>query len=167
MRAASTTPRSVALPEVSSTAKANAAGAIELPSNDMSCPAENQRNAGVPSGDGEEVVEGTAQEYRIPCRPRYYFGGRRKMVLLRLSSLALSRSRFALSPLAETLGSTIVLGKPRPSDPWLASWHTRHRPALASVVAAVPPPGNMSTTLAEELQAVTAASDEFVREELA
>ena len=110
------------------------------------------------------------------------------MVLLRLSSLALSRSRFVLSPLAETLGSTIVLGKPQPSDPWLSSWYTKHRPALAAAVAAdpfacglvelisatkwipafvaVPPSGNMSATLAEELRAVTAASDEFVREEL-
>jgi len=60
----------VALPDASSTANAKATGAIELPSDDTSCPVKNQRNAGVVSGDGEEVVEGTAQEYRTPHQPR-------------------------------------------------------------------------------------------------
>lgn len=34
------------------------------------------------------------------------------MTLLRLTPLALSRSRFALSPLAETVGSVLALAQP-------------------------------------------------------
>jgi hypothetical protein len=51
--------------------------------------------------------------------------------------MALSRSRFALSPLAETLGSMIVLGKPC-SDPWLTSWHSRHRGVFSAALDADP-----------------------------
>lgn len=106
------------------------------------------------------------------------------MVLLRLSPMALSRSRFALSPLAETLGSMIVLGKPC-SDPWVAPWHGRHHAAFhASLDAspfakglvrlfgstkwlpefvAIPPSDGIRTALAGELEKVTHASDEQVR----
>ncbi|MGP8298297.1 winged helix-turn-helix domain-containing protein [Streptomyces inhibens] len=106
------------------------------------------------------------------------------MVLLRLSPMALSRSRFALSPLAETLGSMIVLGKPA-SEPWVAPWHGRHHPAFAAALdadpfakglvrllgstkwlpefVATPPSGGMRTTLAEELAKVACVSDEEVR----
>ena len=45
MCAAATTPRSLARPEASSTAKANATGANELPSSDTARPVRNQRNA--------------------------------------------------------------------------------------------------------------------------
>lgn len=110
------------------------------------------------------------------------------MVLLRLSATALSRSRFALSPLAETLGSMIVLGKHGTVDPWLVPWHARHHPGfVASLDAdpfarglarllsstkwlprfvAVPPPGGMRTTINSELPQVAAVPDVEVRAEL-
>ncbi|MCZ0974530.1 hypothetical protein O1L55_31155 [Streptomyces albulus] len=37
------------------------------------------------------------------------------MAVLHLSPLALARSRFALSPLAETLGTVIALARPGPA----------------------------------------------------
>lgn len=102
------------------------------------------------------------------------------MVLLRLSSTALSRSCFAISPLAETLGSMIVLGKDT-VDPWLVPWHAHHHTGfVASLQAdpfatglvrllsstkwlprfvAVPPPGGMRTTIDSELPLVAAVPD--------
>lgn len=109
------------------------------------------------------------------------------MVMLRLSSMALSRSRFALSPLAETLGSMCVLVKPC-SDPWLVPWYDRHRDAFLAVLDAdpfarglvelisstkylpgyitLPPSGGMRTALDDELAPVAAASDAAVRADL-
>lgn len=106
------------------------------------------------------------------------------MTLLRLSSLALSRSRFALSPLAETLGTMNVLGKPCPG-PWLASWHARHHGAFLAALdtdpfakglaglfgstkwlpkfVAIPPSGGMRTSLTGELEKVARVPDEEVR----
>jgi DNA-binding transcriptional ArsR family regulator len=106
------------------------------------------------------------------------------MTLLRLSPTALSRCRFAISPLAETLGSLIALQRSY-SDPWLARWHAQHQPAyrawlekdeigagLLSLVAATkwlpdtvtpPPDGGMNTRLADELAEVAAHSDDSVR----
>lgn len=106
------------------------------------------------------------------------------MVLLRLSPMALSRSRFALSPLAETLGSMIVLGKPCP-DPSVAHWHGRHHAAFRRTLdadpfanglvrlfgstkwlpefVAIPPSGGMRTALADELEKVARVPDEEVR----
>ena len=106
------------------------------------------------------------------------------MTLLRLSPTALSRSRFAISPLAETLGCLIALHRPY-ADPWLARWHAANRPAyrawlatdeiatgLMSVVAATkwlpdsvtpPPQGGMNTRLVDELADVAAHSDDTVR----
>jgi DNA-binding transcriptional ArsR family regulator len=110
------------------------------------------------------------------------------MVLLRLSSQALSRSRFALSPLAETVASMILLTKAQMANPWLAEWHGRHHADFASAVTGdpfaaglvrllsstrwlpafvtVPPPGSMRTTLADELPAVAAVDDAMVLAEL-
>lgn len=110
------------------------------------------------------------------------------MTLLRLDPAALSRCRFALSPLAETLGSLIALHRPQP-HPWLAGWHTAHRPAylawlagdglaagLMSLVAATkwlpdtvtpPPGGGMDTRLDDELAEVAAPSDSSVRATMA
>ncbi|WP_441248265.1 helix-turn-helix domain-containing protein [Kitasatospora sp. McL0602] len=109
------------------------------------------------------------------------------MTLLRLSSMALSRSRFALSPLAETLASTILLGRPC-TDPWLHPWHTRHLGAFDALLDADPfakglvrllgstkwlpgfvviaPSGGMRTVLATELAEVTRISDTEARAEL-
>ncbi|QWF79519.1 ArsR/SmtB family transcription factor [Amycolatopsis sp. CA-230715] len=106
------------------------------------------------------------------------------MVLLRLSSLALSRSRFALSPLAETMGSMIVLAKPR-TDAWLAAWHARHHDRFRAALdgdpfatglvrllgstkwipryVAIPPSGGMRTSFADELANVAKAADGNVR----
>ncbi|MGF1425135.1 ArsR/SmtB family transcription factor [Kitasatospora sp. LaBMicrA B282] len=110
------------------------------------------------------------------------------MVLLRLSPLALSRSRFALSPLAETLGTLIALSRPVP-EPWFAAWHAGSRPAFTELLAADPfhrglarlvsstkwlpdylvhpPAGGMRTRLADELPLVEQESDEGVRAQLA
>jgi helix-turn-helix protein len=106
------------------------------------------------------------------------------MVLLRLDSMALSRSRFALSPLAETLGSMIVLSRPC-TDPWLSAWHSRHRTVFSARLNAdpfarglvrligstkylpdhltLPPMGGMGTTLESELAEVVSMPDETVR----
>jgi DNA-binding transcriptional ArsR family regulator len=110
------------------------------------------------------------------------------MTLLRLSPTALARCRFALSPLAETLGVLITLQRPNP-DPWLAEWHSRNQAdyqawlardplaaGLLRLVAAtkympdvvvVPPTGGMHTQLAEELAEVAAFTDEQVRSAVA
>ncbi|HEU4947108.1 MAG TPA: winged helix-turn-helix domain-containing protein [Kribbella sp.] len=106
------------------------------------------------------------------------------MTLLRLSPAALSRCRFAVSPLAETLGSLIALQRSY-SEPWLARWHAQHRPAfrvwlqqdevaagLMSLVAATkwlpdtvtpPPAGGMNTRIVDELAEVEAHADASVR----
>ncbi|WP_433562782.1 ArsR/SmtB family transcription factor [Nocardia sp. CA-151230] len=109
------------------------------------------------------------------------------MTLLRLNAVALTRCRFALSPLAETLGTLIALHRPN-TDPAYSDRHARLRPALSEwldrdpVVAglvplvaatkwfpsfvAIPPTGGMSTRLADELAAVAAYSDDRVRAEV-
>ncbi|MGI8881912.1 MAG: ArsR/SmtB family transcription factor [Jatrophihabitans sp.] len=109
------------------------------------------------------------------------------MVLLRVSPIALSRSRFALSPLAETLGALMVL-RARSSDPWLTDWHERHHSAFTATLDAdpfarglvelvsstkwlpgfltVPPQGGMRTRLEDELPAVARWSDADFRAEV-
>jgi DNA-binding transcriptional ArsR family regulator len=106
------------------------------------------------------------------------------MTLLRLSPLALSRSRFALSPLAETFAAMLTLTRKQP-EPWRADWYAHHAATFAAwldadpfargVVAvscfttylpdfcALPPAGGMRTTIASELSAVAAFSDEAFR----
>jgi DNA-binding transcriptional ArsR family regulator len=106
------------------------------------------------------------------------------MTLLRLSPLALSRSRFALSPLAETFAAMLTLTRPN-ADPWQAAWYAKHAPVFAATLAADPfargvltlagstkylpdfltrpPAGGMRTTLAGELPAVTAFTDDAFR----
>ncbi|MBV8932733.1 MAG: winged helix-turn-helix transcriptional regulator [Kutzneria sp.] len=110
------------------------------------------------------------------------------MTLLRLSSTALSRCRFALSPLAETLGVLIALHRPC-GEPWLAPWHARHQadyrrwlardtlaggllPLVAATkwlpaLVALPPGGGMRTRLADELAVMATYSDEQVRSTVA
>ena len=105
------------------------------------------------------------------------------MTLLRLSSNALSRSRFAISPLAETISCLITLQRGR-TDPWLAPWVARHQagfgdwlaaddvagglvPLLAATkwfpdYVAIPPAGGVRTRLADELAVVAAHTDEEV-----
>ena len=106
------------------------------------------------------------------------------MTLLRLTPTALSRCRFAISPLAETLGSLIALQRASP-EPWLAEWHARHQPrfrqwrdgdavarGLLPLVAAtkylpdyvcIPPGGGVDTRLADELAVVAGHADAQVR----
>jgi len=105
------------------------------------------------------------------------------MTVLRLSAQALARSRFALSPLAETLGAMRVLLDPC-TDPWVLAWHTEHAPTFRAALDADPfahgllglafagkwlpslvvhpPEGGMTTTLASELQTLAATPDEAV-----
>lgn len=106
------------------------------------------------------------------------------MTLLKLSPLALSRSRFALSPLAETVGAIISLRRARP-DPWMSAWYATHQASfdrrlkrdpflrgLADLlsqtkwlpdVVALPPSGGMSTSLSAELEPVGAMTDAEIR----
>ncbi|MEV0715590.1 winged helix-turn-helix domain-containing protein [Asanoa sp. NPDC050611] len=110
------------------------------------------------------------------------------MTLLRLTPTALSRCRFAVSPLAETLGSLIALHRPAP-DPWLRAWHARHQadywawlaaePFAAGLMAlvsatkflpdlvAIPPTGGTGTALRDELRVVAAFTDEETRATMA
>jgi DNA-binding transcriptional ArsR family regulator len=104
------------------------------------------------------------------------------MTLLRLSPAGLSRSRFALSPLAETLGVLIALQRSK-SEPWRGpsealpayrAW-TAGDPVAAGLLTLVattkwfpdfvgiPPTGGMDTPLDGELAEVAAFSDDDVR----
>lgn len=109
------------------------------------------------------------------------------MTLLRLSPRALSRSRFALSPMAETLGAMRVLANPC-RDPWMAAWHERHAGAFRARLASdrfasglvrllttagwlpdfltVPAPGGMRTTMAQELALARDFTDADIRAQL-
>jgi DNA-binding transcriptional ArsR family regulator len=106
---------------------------------------------------------------------------------LRLTPTALARSRFALSPLAEALASTILLSRAC-VDEWIAPWHARHHAGFTALLAAdpfakglvalagstkwlptfltLPPAGGMRTALADELAAVALAPDAQVRADL-
>ncbi|WP_327118919.1 winged helix-turn-helix domain-containing protein [Nocardia sp. NBC_01730] len=105
------------------------------------------------------------------------------MVVLRLSPGALSRCRFVISPLAETIGSLIVLQR-RTANPALAQWCTQHYaayrewlsqdevaagllPLLATTNrlpgVVTPPQAGVRTRLADELAQVAAHSDEYLR----
>ncbi|MFJ4681378.1 ArsR/SmtB family transcription factor [Kitasatospora sp. NPDC088783] len=101
--------------------------------------------------------------------------------MLRLDALALSRSRFALSPFAETLAAIVQLARPY-GEPWAGPWRERHRAAflarlagdgyargLVELIAAtkylpdhltLPPGGGMETTLESELAEVARVPDE-------
>jgi DNA-binding transcriptional ArsR family regulator len=105
------------------------------------------------------------------------------MTLLRLSPTGLSRSRFAISPLAETIGTLIALQRSC-TEPWhgrsehlpaYRAWTAQNHVAagLLSLVSAtkwfpdvvaVPPTGGMDTKLDQELAEVAAHSDEAVRQ---
>ncbi|MFT2016529.1 winged helix-turn-helix domain-containing protein [Streptomyces sp. 796.1] len=104
-------------------------------------------------------------------------------MLLRLDSQALARSRFALSPLAETLGAAMALSRPC-TDRWLAPWHARHHAAFQDLLAAdpfakglvtlvsstkylpdhvsLPPPDGMRTRLGDELARMACVPDDVV-----
>jgi DNA-binding transcriptional ArsR family regulator len=105
------------------------------------------------------------------------------MTLLRLNSVALSRSRFAISPLAETLSCLITLHRQHP-EPWTARWLARHQasyrnwlardevasgllPLLAATkwipdFVAVPPLDGVRTCLPDELALVAAHTDDQI-----
>jgi DNA-binding transcriptional ArsR family regulator len=113
------------------------------------------------------------------------------MTLLRLSPAGISRCRFAISPLAETLGALIALHRdaatpwqpPRRDDAddvqrayrdWLGT--DQVATGLMALVAATkflpdaitpPPRGGMGTTIAEELAEVAAVPDDAVRANVA
>jgi len=104
------------------------------------------------------------------------------VTLLRLSPTGLSRSRFALSPFAETLGTLIALQRSA-SAPWQGpsaalpayrAWTARD-PLAAGVLelvattkwfpdfVGIPPTGGVDTRLDHELAEVAAFSDDAVR----
>lgn len=113
------------------------------------------------------------------------------MTLLRLEPAALARSRFALSPFAETLASVLLLVRPAPPPPWAAVWHRRQAPALhrrlaadpfargllglvsatkwlpAFVAQPPPAPAGTGTRFEDELPAVTRFGDAEFRAEVA
>ncbi|MGV0810190.1 ArsR/SmtB family transcription factor [Mycolicibacterium setense] len=118
-----------------------------------------------------------------PCR--YPYAERRNyMTYLKLSPNALANCRFAISPLAETVGVLITLQR-RCTDPALARWHAEHQeayhrwlgtepvaaavlPLIASTkrfpdLIALPPEHGMHTSLSEELAEMAAHTDEEVR----
>ncbi|OBJ94016.1 helix-turn-helix transcriptional regulator [Mycobacterium sp. 1245852.3] len=106
------------------------------------------------------------------------------MTLLKLSPNALAHCRFAISPLAETVGVLITLQR-RCTDPSLARWHAEHQPAYrrwlgASPIAAallaliattkkfpdmiaLPPEHGINTRFSDELAAMTTFSDDNIR----
>jgi DNA-binding transcriptional ArsR family regulator len=106
------------------------------------------------------------------------------MTYLKLSPNALANCRFAISPLAETVGVLITLQR-RCSDPALARWHAEHQdayhrwlrtepiaaallPLIASTkrfpdMIALPPKHGMNTSLSEELGEMAAHTDEEIR----
>ncbi|MDQ2848902.1 MAG: winged helix-turn-helix domain-containing protein [Actinomycetota bacterium] len=107
--------------------------------------------------------------------------------LLRLSPEAVARSRFALSPLAETVSAMITLAR-ADDDPWLEPWASSHRPpfqhwlaedrfaagfvSLASSTKwlpaplTIPPGGGMKTVIADELVRVRSFRDAAVIDEV-
>ncbi|MFI6078182.1 ArsR/SmtB family transcription factor [Actinoplanes sp. NPDC051343] len=95
------------------------------------------------------------------------------MTLLRLSPRALTRCRFAVSPLAETVGT--LLNLERLADPRFRRWRDRSpaRRGLFDLSArtkylpdplAVPPDGGLRTKLSDELALVAGFSDFSVRD---
>ncbi len=109
------------------------------------------------------------------------------MTLLKLNPESVARSRFALSPLAETLAAVITLVR-KDDDPWLEPWAQSHRPQFQQMLAAdrfadgflslsastkwipaplaIPPNGGMKTKFADELARVCSFSDAAVITEL-
>lgn len=109
------------------------------------------------------------------------------MGLLRLSPLALSRSRFALSPLAETYGAMRAMAKACMAS-WTDAWYAGQGPGFRSWVAedpftaelvhlltttswlpamvTAPPAGGMGTTMEQELAVVRGHADAAVHLEL-
>lgn len=109
------------------------------------------------------------------------------MVLLRLNPESVARSRFALSPLAETLAAVITLVR-EDDYPWLEPWVQAHRPQFQRMMAAdrfadgflslaastkwipaplaIPPNGGMRTSIVDELARVRSFSDTAVVHEL-
>ncbi len=100
------------------------------------------------------------------------------MTLLRLSPTGLSRSRFALSPLAETVGALIALQRARGGSPRAYREWTARDPVAAGLLdlvattkwfpdfVGIPPTGGMDTPLDRELAEVAAFSDDAVRRTL-
>ncbi|OBH75595.1 hypothetical protein A5681_10930 [Mycobacterium scrofulaceum] len=106
------------------------------------------------------------------------------MTLLKLSPNALAHCRFAISPLAETVGVLITLQR-RCTDPALARWHAQHQPAYrrwlgASPIAAqlvaltastkrlpdmiaLPPERGINTRISDELAVMATFSDDEIR----
>lgn len=102
------------------------------------------------------------------------------MTFLKLSHNALANCRFAISPLAETVGVLITLQR-RCSDPALARWHAGHQnayrqwlgtqpiaaallPLIASTkrfpdLIALPPRDGMNTSLNDELAEIATYTD--------
>ncbi len=109
------------------------------------------------------------------------------MTLLRLNPESVARSRFALSPLAETLAAVITLVR-KDDAPWLEPWAQAHRPQFQQMLAAdrfaggflslaastkwipapltIPPNDGMKTSIADELVRVRSFSDAAVIKEL-
>jgi DNA-binding transcriptional ArsR family regulator len=98
------------------------------------------------------------------------------MTLLKVDPADLARTRFALSPAAETMAALQTLARTDP-PPWLAGWVAERRPPLAEIAAGnpalaallavlpdarwtpdflVPPPADMDTTIEGELALIRA-----------
>lgn len=108
-------------------------------------------------------------------------------LLLKLGPESVARSRFALSPLAETVGAMVTLAR-ADEDPWLQPWASEHRPRFRRLLAGdpfaagfvalasstkwlpapltVPPEGGMRTAIADELTRVRDFTDDAVTDDL-
>jgi DNA-binding transcriptional ArsR family regulator len=100
------------------------------------------------------------------------------MTKLKVDETDLANTKFAISPLNETVAAlTVLAGKP--GRPWLAGWADRHRGALAAITAGnptfaaladlvarttwmpdfiTPPPFGMDTRFADEIAGVRATT---------
>jgi DNA-binding transcriptional ArsR family regulator len=107
------------------------------------------------------------------------------MTVLKVDTDNMSRIRFALSPMAETVAATIMLGSHRRPS-WLAQWLDRRREEFDSLTSdpgnaafiqmltatrwlpdfMTPPPTGMQGTFAEELVFVTTTSPQRARNDL-
>src|SRR4051812_36354184 len=108
------------------------------------------------------------------------------MTLLKVDPADLARTRFAVSPAAETMAALQAFAEARP-PPWLAGWLARHRPTLARLTAAepalatllellrtthwipdflVPPPADGDATFADELARIRATAPGEARRQL-
>lgn len=128
----------------------------------------------------------TSQTLAAPVSTGLLFRVEAKVTLLRFTPDALSRSRFALSPLAETVASAVALQR-RDVTPWTSRWVDAVQPAfraatqdpltrgLVALTASTrwlpdyltrPPLHGMATRIEDELAEIEQTADDTIRADL-